>query len=122
MPTNAEDLSRFIERLQQLDLKGSGLPNEYRYGSLDLCAIDAVFSIGVRYEGVQAVVSRYAAQRGVETFRSSAEYPAREDRRPISDLVQFVDTRGVEATTEKVFDNTSERSTSSSDSLRACLG
>ena len=42
------------------------------YHSLPLCMLDAVFSIGVRYEAAFAVVSRYAAHRGI----SAAELPA----------------------------------------------
>ncbi len=42
------------------------------YHSLPLCVLDAVFSIGVRYEAAFAVVCRYAAHRGI----SAGELPA----------------------------------------------
>lgn len=46
-----------VERV--LDLAGARLPCEYYYSSVPLCVIDAVFSIGVRYGRVRAVVKRY---------------------------------------------------------------
>lgn len=37
----------------------AALPEEFLYNSLDLCVIDAVFSIGVKYGSVKTVVARY---------------------------------------------------------------
>lgn len=42
----------------KIDLAAS-LPEEFFYNSLDLCVIDAVFSIGVKYESVKNVISKY---------------------------------------------------------------
>lgn len=44
-----------------LPLASASLGEEYYYQSLPLCVIDAVYSIGVRYEGVRNVVARYCA-------------------------------------------------------------
>jgi hypothetical protein len=44
---------------RELALKDAKLGDEYGYGSLPLCVIDAVFSIGVRYESVRNVIGRY---------------------------------------------------------------
>jgi hypothetical protein len=46
---------------EKLDLSEPELPPEYRYPSLPLCVIDAVFSIGVRYEGVRRTVAAWRA-------------------------------------------------------------
>jgi hypothetical protein len=54
------DVERAVAHASQvLSLAGASLPHEYSYSSLSLCVIDAVYSIGVRYEDVQAVVRRY---------------------------------------------------------------
>lgn len=45
-----------------LPLASGRLSDEYYYQSLPLCAIDAVYSIGVRYEGVRNAVARYCAR------------------------------------------------------------
>jgi hypothetical protein len=41
------------------DLKTARLSKEYYYASLPLCVIDAVFSIGVRYESTQNTVKKW---------------------------------------------------------------
>lgn len=45
---------------------------EYRYASLPLCVIDAVFSIGVRYSSVQATVERFCKKTGWRIERRNA--------------------------------------------------
>jgi hypothetical protein len=45
---------------QRLDLAGATLRDEHFYASLPLCAIDAVFSIGVRYTATRSTVVRWA--------------------------------------------------------------
>lgn len=44
-----------------LPVIGASLPEEYYYCSLSHCVIDAIYSIGVKYEGVRNVVERYCA-------------------------------------------------------------
>jgi hypothetical protein len=46
--------------IKNLDLENAKLGNEYFYQSLPLCVIDAVFSIGIKYQTTQAVVQRYS--------------------------------------------------------------
>ena len=46
---------------EKLDLRTVELPDEYFYPSLPLCVIDAVFSIGVRYEAVRRAVAAWRA-------------------------------------------------------------
>ncbi|MEJ1959688.1 MAG: hypothetical protein WDM70_09955 [Nitrosomonadales bacterium] len=43
-----------------LPLDSACLGDEYYYQSLSLCIIDAVYSIGVRYEGVKTLLSDIA--------------------------------------------------------------
>ncbi len=53
-----------------LPLAGAQLEDEYFYQSLPLCIIDAVYSIGVRYEGVRNTISRYCAHFKVQRTRT----------------------------------------------------
>jgi hypothetical protein len=52
-----------------IDLAQARAGDELFYQSLPLCALDAVFSIGVRWQAVRNVVARYCALAGVQTFR-----------------------------------------------------
>lgn len=54
----SNNLAEFCKTTEGINLAAT-LPEEFFYNSLDLCVIDAVFSIGVRYNGVQNVVARY---------------------------------------------------------------
>lgn len=66
------------------DLGTAKLGSEYSYHSLPLCVIDAVFSIGVRYQNVQNVVEAWcvAQQPNWLKFRTAAQA-----RHKIADLV-----------------------------------
>jgi hypothetical protein len=57
LDSDAIEVAEHCERV--LPLATASLGNEFYYQSLPLCVIDAVFSIGVRYEGVQNVIKRY---------------------------------------------------------------
>jgi hypothetical protein len=50
------DVERIVQALPALPDRG----DEFRYASAPLCVLDAVFSIGVRYESGQALVRGYA--------------------------------------------------------------
>lgn len=67
------------------------LGEEYRYGHLSLCVLDAVFSIGVRYESTQAVVARYAAWAGLAASRREDALPPREQQQPLHVLVEHIE-------------------------------
>lgn len=58
----------------------SQLPSEYSYASLSTMLLDAIFSIGVRYGQVKAVVARHTASQKYDPWRRGAEdpYPLRE--------------------------------------------
>ncbi len=53
------------------------LGDEYAYSHLPLCFLDAVWSIGVRYQGVQRVVKRYEKWAGLgqpSSIHTTAEF------------------------------------------------
>jgi hypothetical protein len=60
---------------ESLPLATAALPDEYRYQSLPLCVIDAVFSIGVRYNGTRRVVQRYCDYTNQRRIRPNEALP-----------------------------------------------
>jgi len=52
-----------------MDLSQARYGDEFFYQSLSLCALDAVFSIGVRWQAVRNVVARYCAHTSTQVFR-----------------------------------------------------
>lgn len=54
-----------------LKIASGRLSDEYYYQSLPLCIIDAVYSIGVRYEGVKNAVARYCAHFDLRRIRET---------------------------------------------------
>ena len=55
--TQTEFIANFCRN--NLNLRNAKLGNEYYYQSLPLCIIDAVFSIGIKYQTTQSVVQKY---------------------------------------------------------------
>ena len=70
--TDTEIVAMFCQ--EHLNLGSLG--KEYGYTHLPLCFLDAVWSIGVRYQGVQGVVKRYAKWAGLTppSAHSTAEF------------------------------------------------
>jgi len=97
-----------------LSLEGAALDREYHYNSLSLCVIDAVFSIGVRYESVRGVVRRYSDYFGVVQYRpDQSVVPPEVSQEALSSLVQHFDDLGLERMTSEVFVNRQRTSTRS---------
>jgi hypothetical protein len=88
------------------------LPDEYRYSELGLCVLDAVFSIGIRYTAVRAVVHRYASFYGLSITRQSLTdqsdlqtYPSRAAQEPVSTLIERIEGVGPERFSTEVVRN-----------------
>lgn len=64
------DVSKLVDKCQRvLGDKDTGTEAPDGYSSVPLCAVDAIFSIGVRYGGVENVVNRYKSywlEKGVD--------------------------------------------------------
>jgi hypothetical protein len=86
------DVDRIVRALPVLPERGE----EFRYASLPLCILDAVFSIGVRYESVQAVVRRYAPAYELPLHRAAAAFPAEDIQANVGDLVRQIEAVGSE--------------------------
>lgn len=90
----------------QLNLRDAALGLEYFYQSLPLCVIDAVFSIGVRYEGVQNVVRRYCEYFNLREFRElRSRAPVPSEQQSLSSLMYNMRTLGIEKFTRDIFQN-----------------
>jgi hypothetical protein len=83
------------------------LPEEYFYNCLSLCVIDAVYSIGVRYEGVRNVVARYREFAGLNGVR----IPGGRDGERLTALASRIEQNGPEWFAENVFRNCQRTST-----------
>jgi len=101
---DVEAIAAYAERV--LPLAAAHLGDEYFYQSLPLCVIDAVYSIGVRYSGVQIVVARYCerfGQRRVRIDRTSL--PRTEEQETIAVFCERAEQIGPAAMADSVFEN-----------------
>ena len=110
------DVHKVADRVVELvDLTDTTLPTEYNYGSLPLCVIDAVFSIGVRYESTARTVRSWcAAQEPRWSLLENAEKP----EPSISDFVAVLTRYEPEVAAAKFFQNR-QRTSSRSGILKA---
>ena len=88
---------------QQLPLEHTTLSKSYYYDSLPLCAIDAVFSIGVRYTSVQNVVQHYCDRYRLRQYNLQRD--ALGDTHTISQLIAHITENGVEQSADVLFCN-----------------
>jgi hypothetical protein len=98
---------------EHLALAGAHLPEEYRYAGVAHCVLDAVFSIGVRYEATRAVVARYCNARGIERLRPSESFPPIDAQEPLSVFVEFMESMGSDEFATKIVHNQQRTSTKS---------
>jgi len=75
-------VAAYAERL--LPLNAASLGEEYRYQSLPLCVIDAVFSISIKYAIVQNVVARYCAHTAQRRVRAGTSLPPTSEQESIT--------------------------------------
>jgi hypothetical protein len=80
------------------DKKDFVLQDEYNYGHLPLCVIDSVFSIGVRYEGVQNAIKRFCDYYKIDRFSKKNEFTT-------TGILALVEQMSIVELTEKVFQN-----------------
>jgi hypothetical protein len=93
-------------------LSEAKLGEEYFYQSLPLCIIDAVFSIGVRYESTRAVVIKYCDYFHLQRIREPLDIlPRMEEQESIGEFIEKIDKLGIEHFTDQVFKNRQRTST-----------
>jgi hypothetical protein len=115
--TSVPPVARLANYIEQTELKIPKLADEYRYASLPLCVVDAVFSIGVRYTSTQKVVSNLCEYAGWTRFFASREARGAGEC-GIGDLNSMFDKFGAEGMAESVFQNR-QRTSSRSGILKA---
>ncbi len=104
MDHDVEVIAAHAERV--LPLAIARLGDEYFYQSLPLCVIDAVYSIGVRYSGVQRVVARYCEWSGLRTFRTDRRsLPLTHEQESIAVFCERAEQIGPAAMADAVFGN-----------------
>lgn len=114
MSVGGIDIEALAEQIKEdIDLADAWLPNEYFYHSLTFCVIDAVFSIGVLYSGVENVVQSYACCYGLKLHRDrqGTEASAADNRDTLESLVQRIENAVPEEYAETVFKNRCRTST-----------
>ena len=115
--TSVPPVARLANYIEQTELKIPKLADEYRYASVPLCVVDAVFSIGVRYTSTQKVVSNLCEYAGWTRFFASREARGAGEY-GIGDLNSMFDKFGAEGMAESVFQNR-QRTSSRSGILKA---
>ena len=107
---DVEKIAEYCNRL--LDLKNARLSNEYFYQSLPLCVIDAVYSLGVRYEATRQVVIKYCDYFKLQRIRQNKEStPPKETQESIEEFLEKIRNLGIEKFTNEIFDNRQRTST-----------
>jgi len=108
------DVGRVVERCLTTmpELATAELTDGYFYAHLPLCVINAVFSIGVRYEATKRVVQRYCDHFGLQRVRPNLHsLPPRASQQPLTVFISEVARHGVESFTDDVFANRQRTST-----------
>lgn len=101
---NSMDVAESCESL--LDLDNARLGRENYYQSLPFCVINAVFSIGVRYESVLRVVKRYCKEFDLRELRLyGSPPPPVTDQESLSQFLAKMDEAGLDKFTEEIFQN-----------------
>ena len=101
---------RIIDFLENnFDLNDMDIPDEYRYQSLPLCIMDAVFSIGVRYTSTANTVRRYCELFDLKMNRDCNGYPSIKEQHTISQFIENINNY----TAERFAKNINKQRTSS---------
>jgi len=107
-----DPIAMIADHIEEIGLAPIGVSEEYRYASLPLCVIDAVFSIGVKYTSTQATVARFCDKTGWPRFAA-----LRQDRgagtHSLSNLLALYDGLTSAAAAQVLFGNRQRTSTTS---------
>ena len=108
----SDDLGRVVAELRSLP--GLAQPvdyGEFRYASLPLCVLDAIFSINARWESIRAAVARYASHFGQPLTHPPGVIPGREEQATIDDLIEQIASIGPDQFASEVMRNRMRTST-----------
>lgn len=107
-------LTLLTERMEGLiSVSSLELPQEYFYSSLAFCLADSIFSMGVRYQSVQKVVTNLSSVIEVPQFKASKSTPY-----TLIQFADFLDRYNDNELAHKVFQNR-QRTSSTNGILKA---
>lgn len=84
----------FLE--ENFELEKLEMPNEYRYQSIPLCVIDAIFSIGAKYTSTANTVEKYCQKFNLKEIRDEKEYPNIGEQHTITQFIENIRNFGVD--------------------------
>lgn len=108
---DAATVADYAQRV--ISLKSAKLGEEYFYQSLPLCVIDAVYSISVRYAGVQNVLVRYCNFTKQRRLRAGVRCPSTAQQESITAFCSRPEQADPSHMAEVVYDNRQLTSTKS---------
>jgi hypothetical protein len=88
-----------------LPLSSAKLSDEYFYQSLPLCIIDAIFSIGVKYESTREVVRRYCEHTSQRRIRTGVDFPPQTEQESVSSFCARPEQSDLISMAESVYQN-----------------
>ena len=93
-------------------MREAGFNPEYFYQSLPFCVIDAVFSLGVRYEGTRRTVMSYCDYFNLQRIRKDRKMlPPKEEQEPVEAFKKKIESLGIERFANEIFHNRQRTST-----------
>lgn len=108
-------LARLLQAVGSVDLTRS-LSDGYFYAHVGHCVVDAVYSIGARYDSTREVPKRYAAHQGLTVYRPVSVrpgLPSVTEQQPLSEFVSSLSAYSDAALAQQVFGNAQRTSTRS---------
>lgn len=103
-----DDVDLVVDHVRRTlpSLKTASLSESYFYQSIPLCIIDAVWSLGAKYESVKNVVGAYCGEYGVIRYRDPrSALPPIEQQHSVSEFCKAADQCGSEAMATEIFKN-----------------
>ena len=90
----------FLE--ENFDLNNMDIPDEYRYQSLPLCLIDAIFSIGVTYTSTANTVKKYCDKFQFKEIRDGIDFPPISEQETITQFLESIREYGIDNFAENI--------------------
>lgn len=96
---------------QNLDLDAQDNFNQH-FSNISLCAVNAIFSIGVRYEGVLNVLNNFSQFLEIDRdYAEVGEFPAAENQLSTNEILRRLANMTIDQLTDDVFNNRTRTST-----------
>lgn len=110
---NGDDIKRIANYCELvLNLREAEFGPEYFYQSLPFCVIDAVFSLGVRYEGTRRTVMSYCDYFNLQRIRKDKKmFPPKEEQESVESFKKKIESLGIERFANEIFHNRQRTST-----------